>query len=108
MSTCGEASCWWHPQFCVGVLVHGNNSNLAVFHRPFQDGVVFSAAKVHGNADIVWIVKVSSIWVDADAKGVALGVDEALAFDGAASSSGGEMAGEIGDLPNSDGANGLG
>lgn len=88
-------------------MVHGNNGNLAVFHRPFHDGVVFSAAEVHGHAGIVWIIRVSSIRVNADAERVALGVDEALAFNGAASRSGGEKAGEIVDLPDSDGANGL-
>lgn len=89
-------------------MVHGNNGNLAVFHRPFHDGIVFSAAEVHGHADVVWIIEVSSFRVDADAKRVALGVDKALAFDGATSSGSGEMASEIRDLPNGDGANGLG
>lgn len=107
MATCCKASCRGHPQLYIWVLVHGNNGHLSVFHWPFHDGIVFPAAEVHGHADVVGIFRVSSIWIDADAEGVALGADKAFTFDGAATRSGGENAGEIADLPNSDGANGL-
>lgn len=62
---------------------------------------------MHGHADIVWIVKVSSIRIDTYAEWVTLRVDKAFAFDGAASRGGGKKASKIVDLPNSDGANGL-
>lgn len=88
-------------------MVHGDNGHLSVFHWPFQDSIVFPAAEVHGHADIVWIIKVSSIWIDTYAERVALRVDKAFAFDGAASRGGGEKTSKIVDLPNGDGANGL-
>lgn len=62
---------------------------------------------MHGQADMVWITNVSSIRINIYAKRVALRVDKAFAFDGAASRGGGEKARKIVDLPNSDGANGL-
>lgn len=62
---------------------------------------------MHGQANIVWVDPVSPIWINTDSERVALRVVEAFAFDRAANRGGGEKAGEVVDLPDSTGANGL-
>lgn len=105
--TCGEASRRRHPQFYIGVLVHGSNGRLSVFGWPLHHCIIFATAEVHGQANIVWVDTVSSIWINTDSERVALRVVEAFAFNRAAKRSGGEKAGEVVDLPHSTGANSL-
>lgn len=62
---------------------------------------------MQGHADIVRVGTVFSIWVNTDAKWVALRVVEALASDRTARRSGGENTAEVVDLPDSIGAQGL-
>lgn len=102
--TCGETSCRGHSQFCIRVLVHGNNGKLPVFSWPLHHSVIFTAAEVHCNANIVWVVIASSIWIYTDAKRVALWVEEASTFDWAVPCSGVKNICEVWDPPDSAGA----
>ena len=107
MRTCGEASCRRHPQSYIRVLVHSNDGRLSVFGWPLHHCIIFPAAQEEGHANIVWVGTVFSTGVNIDAEWVALRVVEAIAFHRGAKRGGGENVGELMDLPDSTGANGL-